>query len=55
MNIIKEKISEERLNVLIPKSLKKKYKVHCINNDFVFSHRIRQLIEMDLSGQIKTK
>lgn len=49
---IKNKISEERLNVLIPKKLKNKYKIYCIENDFVFSKRIRELIEKDLKGEI---
>lgn len=49
----KVKISEERLNVLISIELKKKYKIFCINKNLSFSKRIRELIEMDLNGEIK--
>ncbi len=52
---IKKKISEERLNVLISKNLKKQYKLYCIKKDYSFSKRIRQLIEADISGIIDLK
>jgi hypothetical protein len=47
---MKLKISEERLNVLISKELKKKYKIFCIKNNLSFSKRIRELIENDLKN-----
>lgn len=46
----KSNVSEERLNVLISKELKKKYKIFCIKNNFSFSKRIRELIEEDLKN-----
>ena len=49
MNINK-KHSEEKLNVLISKELKKKYKIFCIKKNFSFSKRIRELIENDLKN-----
>jgi len=52
MNITKiKKTSEERLNVLIDKDLKNKYKIFCIKNDYNFSERVRELIEKDLKGK----
>lgn len=50
---MREKRLEEKLNVLIEKELKKKYKIYCIKNDYNFSDRIRKLIEKDLNGEIK--
>jgi len=50
---IKNSISETRLNVLLPKSLKKEYKQYCLKNDIVLSKRVRELIEKDLRGEIK--
>lgn len=52
---IKKKISEERLNVLISKNLKKQYKSYCIKKEYSFSKRIRQLIKADISGIINLK
>lgn len=34
-------------------TLRKEYKIFCINKEFVMSERIRQLIEMDLRGEIE--
>lgn len=50
---IKNSISETRLNVLLPKNLKKEYKQYCLKNDIVLSKRVRELIEKDLKGEIK--
>ncbi len=44
---------EVRVNLLITDKLRKQYKLHCIKNDIAMSERIRQLIEMDLKGEIK--
>ena len=46
-------ISETRLNILLPKKLKKEYKQFCLENDIILSKRIRELIERDLRGEIK--
>lgn len=45
-------ISETRLNVLLPKILKKNYKQYCIKNDLILSKRVRELIEKDMRGEI---
>jgi len=42
-----------RINVLLDEELRKQYKKYCIDNDFVLSDRIRELIEKDLKGEIK--
>ena len=39
-----------RVNILLDKDLRKKYKQHCLNKDIVMSERIRELIEQDLKG-----
>lgn len=44
-----------RLNVVLSKELRKKYKQHCISKDIIMSDRIRKLIEMDIKGEIKQK
>jgi hypothetical protein len=44
---------EVRVNLLITEELRKKYKIYCINKEIAMSERIRQLIEMDLKGEIK--
>ena len=41
-----------RINILINNNLRKKYKKYCIDNNYVLSERIRELIEMDLNGKI---
>ncbi len=48
----KELQNEVRLNILVSKELRKKYKKHCINKDIDMSKRIRELIEMDLGGTV---
>lgn len=57
MNIKNEKNLEDqqeevRINLLIPKHLRKKYKTHCLIKDIGMSERIRELIELDLEGKI---
>lgn len=47
------KDKEKRINLMISLELVKKFKIHCINNDFNFSKRIRELIEKDINGEIK--
>ena len=42
-----------RINVLLDEDVRKKYKKHCIDNDYVLSDRIRELIERDLKDEIK--
>ena len=42
-----------RVNILIDAELRKQYKKYCIDNEFSLSDRIRELIEKDLSGDIK--
>jgi len=42
-----------RVNVLMDIELRKKYKKYCIDNEFVLSERIRELVEKDLKGEIK--
>lgn len=50
----KEKIDEiVRINVLLSKELRKKYKTFCINNNVIMSERIRQLIIKDLESKIE--
>jgi hypothetical protein len=44
---------EVRINLLVTTEIRKKYKLHCLENDIAMSDRIRQLIEMDLKGEIK--
>ena len=41
-----------RMNILVDISVRKKYKIYCIKKNYIFSERIRELIEMDLSGEI---
>lgn len=41
-----------RMNILVDISVRKKYKIYCIKKNYVFSERIRELIEMDLNGEI---
>ena len=48
----KRKFNDVRLNLLISKELRKRYKLKCLNEDIVMSDRIRELIEKDL---IETK
>lgn len=43
-----KKHNDVRLNVLISKELKKRYKIKCISEDVNLSDRIRELIEKDL-------
>lgn len=50
---IKETNKEARINLLITKELRKKYKIHCLKKDIPMSERIRQLIEMDLNEKIQ--
>ena len=52
MSIEKEK-KEVRVNLLITEELRKQYKLYCVNKDVAMSERIRQLMEMDLKGEIK--
>lgn len=52
MSIEKEN-KEVRINLLITKELRKKYKAYCLEGDVAMSDRIRQLIEKDLKGEIK--
>lgn len=44
---------EIQLNVRMAKDLRKKYKLFCLKKDIIMSDRIRQLIEMDMNGEIK--
>ena len=47
---IKKNNKEARINLLLTKELRKKYKVHCAKKDVGMSERIRELIERDLTG-----
>ena len=47
------KDKEKRINVLMSDTFRKEYKIFCINKGFIMSERIRQLIEMDLRGEIE--
>ena len=49
---IKKENKEARINLLVPTDLRKKYKLHCLKKDTGMSERIRELIEMDLRGEI---
>lgn len=42
-----------RLNLLIDKELRKKYKKHCIDKNMILSDRIRELIIKDINNEIK--
>lgn len=42
------KDKEDRINILISKSIKKEYKLFCIKNDYNMSDRIREFIEGEL-------
>jgi len=44
---------EIRINVRMTNGFRKKYKMHCLKKDISLSDRIRQLMEMDLNGEIK--
>lgn len=46
------KNNDTRLNVLISKELKKRYKQKCLAQDINMSDRIRELIENDLKTKI---
>ena len=48
----RNKFKEEpvRMNVLLDKSLRKRYKQHCLDKDIIMSERIRELIEQDLKN-----
>jgi hypothetical protein len=37
-----------RMNIMIDKDIRKKYKQLCLKKDMVMSDRIRELIEIDL-------
>lgn len=50
---IKKENKEVRVNLLITEELRKQYKLYCINKDIAMSERIRQLMDMDLKGEIK--
>ena len=47
------KYNECRLNVLVSPSLKKRYKQFCLTNDFILSHRVREVLEKDLKENAK--
>lgn len=54
---IKNKINTEdqqdvRINLIVPKHLRKKYKTYCLSKDIGMSERIRELIELDLGGKV---
>lgn len=49
----KIRISEDRLNILIPKGIKDDYKIYCIKNNLNLSKRLRELIEMDMKNLIQ--
>ena len=48
-----KKNNNKRLNVLISDELRKKYKKYCIEINVNVSDRIRELMEIDLKGEIK--
>jgi len=49
---IKRENKEARINLILTKELRKKYKVHCAKKDIGMSERIRELIERDLAGKL---
>jgi len=46
----RNKFKEEpvRVNILLDKNLRKRYKQYCLDKDIIMSERIRELIEQDL-------
>lgn len=46
----RNKFKEEpvRVNILLDKDLRKRYKQYCLDKDIIMSERIRELIEQDL-------
>jgi len=40
-----------RINVLLDNDLRKAFKKHCIDNDYILSERIRYLIIKDLENE----
>jgi hypothetical protein len=52
---IKKENKESRINLLVPTDLRKKYKIHCTKKEMGMSERLRELIEMDIKGQIFDK
>jgi hypothetical protein len=55
MGISRNKFKNEpsRINVLLEKCIKKKYKQYCLEKDYIMSERIRELIEKDLKENYK--
>ena len=55
MGINRNKFKDEpsRINVLLQKDIKKKYKQYCLEKDYIMSERIRELIEKDLKENSK--
>ncbi len=50
-----EKDKYVRMNLIVEPEFRKKYKTYCLKNDFNMSDRIRQMIELDMKGEIKIK
>ena len=46
-----EKYEIVRINILLSKELRKKYKTYCLNNNLIMSERIRELMQKDLENK----
>jgi len=49
---MKKQSKEVSLNIRITSELREKYRNHCMKNDIALSERVRQLIKLDLKGEM---